>query len=171
MVKIFDYFDYRLFLKDSYQAAKARNPAFTHRYIENKAGLKSAGHFAQILQGRCNISPAVSARLSAVLQLKKKESDYFEALVFYGQAKTHEEKNRYFSRLMAFKETRHRKVAPDQHEFYGRWYFSAVRELLDIRPFRGDHARLGRAGLPQGQGARGDGRRISLGKGVQLRRG
>lgn len=144
MPKIFDYLDYRKYLKDAYAEDKAAHPNRTHRYIEGKLGLKSAGHFAQILGGRCNISALVAGRLSAYLRLKRREADYFEALVNYNQAKTHEEKNRHFGRLMSFKKGRAQIVGQDRHAFYRTWYFSAVRELLDLHPFKGDHAALGR---------------------------
>jgi uncharacterized protein (TIGR02147 family) len=62
MLRVMDFLDYRQFLRAAYEAGKARNRNITHRFIEQKAGLKSSGHFAQILKGRCNISAAVSAR-------------------------------------------------------------------------------------------------------------
>lgn len=144
MPKLFDYLDYRKYLRDAYAEDKVAHPVRTHRYIEGKVGLKSSGHFAQILGGRCNISPPVAARLAAYLRLKRREADYFENLVAYNQAKTHEEKNRLFARLMTFKNARAQVVGADRHAFYRKWYFSAVRELLDLKPFKGDHAALGR---------------------------
>jgi uncharacterized protein (TIGR02147 family) len=143
MPKVFDYLDYRQFLRASYEAGKAANRSMTHRFIERRAGLKSAGHFSQILKGRCNVSPRVSARLAEVFKLKKREAEYFEALVFFNQAGSGEEKKRYFERLLAFRGARHKKIEKDQHAFYSKWYFSAVREILDLEPFRGDYKSLG----------------------------
>jgi uncharacterized protein (TIGR02147 family) len=144
MASIFEYLDYRLFLKDAYTEAKRANPNHSHRFIEGKLRLKSSGHFAQILGGRCNISLELAARIAAFLKLAKRETEFFEALVQYNQAKTHEEKNRLFGRLMSFRKARQNVVSLDRHEFYRKWYYTALREALDLKPFRGDYAALGR---------------------------
>lgn len=144
MASVFEFLDYRLFLKDAYQEAKRANPNHSHRFIEGRLRLKSSGHFAQILGGRCNISPALAARLAAFHKLGKREAEYFEILVAYNQAKTHEDKNRLFARLMGFRKARQNVVGADRHAFYRKWYYTAVREALDLKPFRGDYAALGR---------------------------
>jgi uncharacterized protein (TIGR02147 family) len=148
MAALFEFLDYRLFLKDAYLQGKRGNPHHSHRFIEGKLGLKSSGHFAQILGGRCNISAALAARIAAFLKLGKRETDFFEILVQYNQAKTHEEKNRLFARLMTFRKARENVVGADRHAFYRKWYYTAVREVLDLKPFRGDHAALGRMLTP-----------------------
>ncbi|MDB5103485.1 MAG: hypothetical protein JWP91_1174 [Fibrobacteres bacterium] len=148
MSSIFEYLDYRLFLKDAYLEGKRRNAHHSQRFIEGKLGLKSSGHFAQILGGRCNISPSLAARIAAFLKLGKREADFFETLVRYNQAKTHDEKNRLFSRIMTFRKAKQNVVGIDRHAFYRKWYYTAVREALDLKPFRGDHAALGRMLTP-----------------------
>ena len=148
MASLFEYLDYRLFLKEAYQEAKQANPNHSHRFIESKLKLKSNGHFAQILGGRCNISLELAARLAAFHKLGKRESDFFEALVLYNQAKTHEEKNRHFGKLMGFRKARENVVGADRHAFYRKWYYTAVREALDLKPFRGDYAALGKLLAP-----------------------
>ncbi len=148
MASIFEYLDYRLFLKDAYLEGKRDNPHQSHRYIEGKLGLKSSGHFAQILGGRCNISSSLAARIATFLKLGKRESEFFELLVLYGQAKAHEDKNRLFARLMGFRKARQNVVGVDRHAFYRKWYYTAVREVMDLKPFRGDYATLGRMLTP-----------------------
>ena len=56
MPDLFEYFEYRLWLRDAYEARKSRNPAFSHRYIAQKAGFGSSGTFARILDGSRNLS-------------------------------------------------------------------------------------------------------------------
>ena len=143
VAKVFDYLDYRNFLKDAYQEGKVGNPHHTHRFIESKLGLKSSGHFAQILGGRCNISLLLIGRIALFLGLKKREAEFFEALVLFNQSKSHEEKNRHFGKMMTFKKARHQVIDIDRHAFYRKWYYTAVRELLDLKPFRGDYGSLG----------------------------
>ena len=46
------YAEYRLYLKDRYEAIKARDAKFSHRYINGKAGVKSSGWISDIPAGR-----------------------------------------------------------------------------------------------------------------------
>jgi uncharacterized protein (TIGR02147 family) len=138
MPNVFDYMDYRVFLKDTYQENKARNPGYSCRFIAQKVGFKSASFFSQILNGRSNISLSMAARFAAFLKLKRKEVDFFEALVMFNQAKSHEEKKQGFERLMAFRSSRVKIVGADQYEFYEKWYYTAIREVLYFQPFQGN---------------------------------
>ncbi len=144
MVNIFDFDDYRQYLRTAYEERKATDRKFTHRFIERQAGLKSSGHFAQILQGKVNISTHLIGRFAEVMALRKRESEYFECLVLYSQAKTHEEKKRYFEKMIGFRETRIRSFDPDQYQFFQKWYYTAIHVLLDALRFRGDYKALGR---------------------------
>ncbi len=148
MANVFDYMDYREFLKDTYQENKARNPAYSCRFIAQKVGFKSASFFSQILKGRSNISLSMAARFAAFLKLKRKEVDFFEALVLYNQAKNHEERKQGFERLMAFRSSRVKIVGAESFEFYEKWYYTAIRELLWFEPFRGDFDALAKRVSP-----------------------
>ena len=45
MKSVFEYSDYRKFLLDYYSEKKAANRNFSHRFIANRVGFKSGGHF------------------------------------------------------------------------------------------------------------------------------
>jgi uncharacterized protein (TIGR02147 family) len=149
MPSIYDYTDYRAFLQDYYREHKERNPHFSHRYIAQKVGLKSTGHFAQIVQGKVNISTALIPRFLDSLKLGRKEGDYFENLVFFCQARTHGEKRRYYEKLLSIKGIRPKVLHPWQYEFYRKWYYTAVLEVIDLRPFHGNFRDLGKAVTPR----------------------
>jgi len=144
MDSIFSYTDFRKFLADYYQEKKALRKSFSYRYIAGKVGFKSAGHFTQIITGKANISIVLIERFAEFLKLKKRESDYFQCLVLFNQAKNHEDKKRYFGRMTSFHEVTVRIVDAAQYEFYDKWYYTAVHELLDFYRFKGDYKELGR---------------------------
>ncbi|MBD3314495.1 MAG: TIGR02147 family protein [Chitinivibrionales bacterium] len=149
MPTIYDYTDYRAFLQDYYLEHKERNPHFSHRYIAQKLGLKSTGHFAQIVRGRVNISTALIPRFIEFLKFNRKEGDYFENLVLFEQAKNHGEKRRYYEKLLALKGIRPKVLDPRQYEFYSKWYYTAVLEVIALTPFHGDFRKLARAVTPR----------------------
>jgi uncharacterized protein (TIGR02147 family) len=94
------------------------------------------------VKGRGTLSRNHLVALARLLKLSRNETDYFEAMVDFAQAASHDEKNRYFQKMLSFKEVRADLVGMDRIEFYGKWYHSAIRELLFFYPFRGDYAEL-----------------------------
>jgi uncharacterized protein (TIGR02147 family) len=145
---IFEYSDYRRYLKDYYEVQKSLDPQFTYRYIAERVGFKSAGHFTQILKGLINLSSSMVAGFIDFLSLNKKEADYFELLVRFDQAKTHAEKRRYFEQMAKFRELKIATLDPLQYEYYDNWYYVAVREVLSYYPFKGDYRALAKKVKP-----------------------
>jgi uncharacterized protein (TIGR02147 family) len=144
MNSIFSYTDYRKFLSDFYLEKKTERKSFSYRFIASKVGFKSAGHFTQIITGKANISIVLIERFAEFLKLKKREAEYFQCLVLFNQAKNHEDKKRYFDKMTSFREATVRVVDAAQYEFYDKWYYTAIHELLDFYKFRGDYKELGR---------------------------
>lgn len=143
-ILIFGYTDFRKYLGDSYRARKQTDKKFSHRFIQERVGASSAGWFADVVKGRTNIPGTHIVKLARLLQLKPSETDYFEAMVLFGQAASLEERTRYFHKMVAFKEVKADMVGLDRLEFYSKWYHGAIRELLFFHPFRGDYAELAR---------------------------
>ena len=91
MLDVYQYLDYRKLLKDLYQERKALNVNFSYRYISLKTGIRSSGYFANILSGKSNISLQLVLKLAHLFGMKRPEAEYFELLVLFNQAKTHDE--------------------------------------------------------------------------------
>lgn len=139
---IFSYTSYRLYLKDYYQYRKDNNPYFSYRMLASKVGFKSAGHFTQIVNGQTKISSHLQHSFSQFLKLKKRENEFFDLLVKFDHAKTQEEKNFYYERIISFKEIKASVLSPEQFEFYSKWYYAVIRDLLSIIDFYGDYKKL-----------------------------
>lgn len=148
MTSIFIHTDFRACLKSWLEAKKREDPAFSLRVMAKKAGFKSAGHFSLVLNGKVNLSQKYLESLTASLGLNKKETEFFHALVLYTQARTHEEKKRNFERMASFSKSECKVIDVAQYEFFKHWYFTAVRELLAIHPFRGDFKALAKMVQP-----------------------
>ncbi|MBD3239027.1 MAG: TIGR02147 family protein [Chitinivibrionales bacterium] len=145
---VFDYLDYRALLKDLYEYHRERKPFFSYRYIGQKVGFKSAGFFSNILHGRRNISSETIFHFAELFKFSRQETEYFEALVLYDQAKQHGRKRHYYEKLLAMRRSKVRGLAADQYEYFQKWYYVAVRELLNFYPFKGDYADLARRVRP-----------------------
>lgn len=144
MVDLYEYTDYRKYLRDYYEAKRASFKVFTHRHIAKAIGFKSTGTFAQILQGKTNISPQTILNFTRFLGLKKDEADYFELLVLFNQSKGHAEKKRHFEKIISFPKSNLKQVDSTQYAYYEKWYYSVIREVLAFHPFVDDYRELGR---------------------------
>ena len=136
---LFQYSDYRQFLKDCYATNKARQSSFSYRYLSLRAGVNSSAFFKYVIEGKRNLSKGTLLKTCLALGLKDKDAEYFENLVFFNQAKTIKEKNVYFDRLTKLRGSYDvKRVEESQHAYYEQWYHSVVRELLPIASHRGD---------------------------------
>jgi len=142
MVNLFSYTNYRLFLQDYYAEQKALDSKYSHRYFADRIGIHSTGFFSDVLQGKRNLTAPLILKFANGLKLKKNEQDYFENLVHFNQAESHEEKNHYYARLLSQKKVDVNVLGKNQYEFYREWYYSAIRELLNFYAFKGDYAAL-----------------------------
>jgi len=102
---IFDFLDYRAYLRRVYDESKALDKRFSCRYVASRVGFKSASFFSQILNGRTELTSSMALRFAAFLKLDAREIDYFETLVLYARAASVSERRRYLGRLASMRET------------------------------------------------------------------
>lgn len=143
MKRLFEYFDYRAYLKDYYEEKKKANRNFSHRYIASKVGFDS-GYFTKIIQGTRHISVPMAEKFAAFLHLNFKEAEYFKTLVLFGKAETHSEKKALVEKLLTFQNSKVQTIAVSQYQVFDTWYYLAVREALDCFEFKGDYEELAR---------------------------
>jgi|WetSurMetagenome_2_1015567.scaffolds.fasta_scaffold00045_10 uncharacterized protein (TIGR02147 family) len=147
-VKIFEYTDYRFFLKDFYSFQKKNSRGFSFRSFSKASGV-SPSLFKDIISGRRQLTLKVMEKYSRAMHLSERETEYFRALVEFVNARNNGKKNDAFTAMV-----RHRRrtnltlLDEKQYEFYSNWYFSAVRELITLPDFREDYAWMSRAIAP-----------------------
>lgn len=154
MPNIYDYTDYRAYLKDYYTERKECCPSFSYQVLARKGGLKNRGFLHSVVNRRKNLSAASAARLGKAVTENARGAEYFELMVAFCRAGSQSEKERLLCRLNAFKSgktgaRRVRELRQDQFEFYGTWYHATVRALLAMRPFTDDYVWLARAVYPE----------------------
>lgn len=141
---IFDYFDFRKFLKETQQYHKKDDRKFTHRHIIEYVGASSSGWFSDVINGRITLTPMFRFKLSELFSLSTLEDDYFSNLVNYEQAASYEEKKIFYERISRSKSTESKLILQHQFDFYRIWYISAIRELLLLSTFTDkDHKIIG----------------------------
>lgn len=148
MESIYDYRDYRDFVVNRFKQIKSRNRRFTYRYIAERLGIKSAGQVTSILNGSANLTKRTLPNMVELLDLREREKTYFKLLVDYNQTTAFNEKRELLNKLTKYTKSSAIKVNQNQYEFYQKWYYAAIRDLLDIIPFSGDYKMLAKCLTP-----------------------
>ncbi|RJO71915.1 MAG: TIGR02147 family protein [Myxococcales bacterium] len=136
---LFDYLDYRAYLRAAFEAKKQKDTAFSYRVLAREAGFASAGSLKLAIDGRRGLSEEKARDLAAALGLKGDESDYFCFLAAFGTAKTDEARNRALGRMRAIRRFRDvKKVELARYEYFRHWHHLAIREMVNLEDFRED---------------------------------
>lgn len=133
---IFEYDNYRDYLKVVYQFLKSEKRQFSYRYFSRMAGFRSPNVLQLVMEGKRNLSPASIEQFSQALKLNKEETTFFRNLVLLNQASTVEEKKFYAEQLI--RSRFYRKVHPlssAEFAYYSNWYFIPIRELVGVEGF------------------------------------
>lgn len=137
-VNIFEYRDYRSFLKDWYQHAKKTQRSYSYRRFAQKAGFHTSNFMMLVIQGKRNLTEDSLKKFIVGLGLNKQEGDFFRNLVYFNQARSYEDQNFYYQRLLRSKKFSQRKPIEKQHyQYYSAWYHPVVRELVVSEDFDG----------------------------------
>jgi uncharacterized protein (TIGR02147 family) len=144
MPDLYAYTDYRKFLKDYYEEQKGKDTKFSHRYFTMKVGFSSSGYFSDVLSGKKNLSGAFMLKFSKALKLSKEEEEYFLNLVSFNQAKSLEEKNRFYEKMMSSGKVKVDVLEADKYEYFSKWHYAAIREILHYVSFTDDYKTLGK---------------------------
>jgi uncharacterized protein (TIGR02147 family) len=141
MINIFDYLNYQSFMKDYYEARKRQNSFFSYRFMGKVLGM-DPGFLVKVMQGKILLPERAIPPVAKLCKLGEKESEYFEALVQYGRAKTPEDIKFRFDKLITLRGLESRPLEPNQYDYYKKWYNGAIRALLTFWDFQGDYAAL-----------------------------
>jgi uncharacterized protein (TIGR02147 family) len=146
---IFEYDDYRIFLRDFFEAKKREKSTFSQRYFAKKAGFNAHNFCTLVTTGKRNLSIESIQKIIKGIGLKGKAATYFENLTYLNQATTLDDKDYYFKRLkQTGRKTRFYQVHNKQFFFYEQWYYPVIRELLTMKDWGDDFAALAKAVRP-----------------------
>jgi uncharacterized protein (TIGR02147 family) len=152
--KVFEYLDYREFLRDYYNQKKEANPAFSLRVFSDRIGFKAKDFISRVMNGDKNLSGQSIPKVASGLRLGKHETEFFIGLVKFNQAETTEERNAAFEEMQAalkvvrFAEKQH-ILGHAQYMVYSHWRHLTIRSLIGMFGFDGDYEALAKQVHPK----------------------
>ena len=132
MVSVFDYMDYREYLKDFYQEAHSLDRNFSHRKISELLGDKSPSFFLKVIQDGRKLKPAQLEILPGILKMSAEEGAYFRALCSFAHARQKGEREYWLKQIVAHSRVACEELDPSLIQFYSDWIHSAVRAALSF---------------------------------------
>lgn len=140
MPNLYEFVNYRLYLQDFLaEHKKDAEPDYSHKMILAKMGISSTGFLSNVIAGRKNLTPIQIIKLAKILRMNKAESAYFEAMVYFTQAKLIDEKNEYFNRLVTLQKVNLKVLDKRKMSVFSKWYYVVVRELLYFYRYNGSN--------------------------------
>jgi uncharacterized protein (TIGR02147 family) len=141
---IYQYLDYRAFIKDRFHWLQTRDPAFSQRKLARVAGFANPGFFNEVIRARRKLSPAAIERMSLGLSLDAGETEFLRALVAYTEAHGMPEKDAALRRI-EFRRNRRffHRLSQSQSCYYLDFNYPLVRAAISVCDFRGDYQILG----------------------------
>lgn len=131
MKTVYDYVDFRDFLREHLASRKKDNRRLSLRSIAYRIGC-DPGLFSKVLKGTRSLSAESALKLADVLRLGRKEQLYFETLVKFNQARSQIERNHLFEQINKCKKAAIKTMPPQQHAMYEHWYYVALRDALHL---------------------------------------
>jgi len=139
-LQVFNYLDYRAFLRDYYVEQKVKRQ-LSYRRFSQEGGLRSPNYLKLVIDGQRNLSDAMARRFAQALGLVGESRQYFIELVRFNQASSAGPRDEAYEKLTGF----HRYQAAHKLEqahaaYHSTWYLPAIRELAASKAFRADPA-------------------------------
>ncbi len=147
---IYDYDNYRKLLEDFYTRQKAAAPDLvSYRYLAKRAGFASSNFLLLIIQGKRNLGLQGQRQIEKLLELDKRERQFFACLVSFNQANDPKEKDDAYRKMLAFREYREpRHLSIDHYDYFAKWHYPVIREMVNLPEFREDSSWIAKTICP-----------------------
>lgn len=134
-----DYFDYRDYLRDLYERAKAAFRPYSYLRFAEDLGFSQINLLRLVIARQRLLSPKSAQTIVRTLELRKAARKYFLAMVNHVNARGGESRDHQFAKMVEAKQASvvsHRDK--NQMAFFADWYHSVVSEMLRIPDLRKD---------------------------------
>lgn len=147
-LNIYDYLDFRKFLKDLTQELKSKRQ-FNLKRFSDKAGIRSQGFLKMVIDGDRRLTPDMSEAFCRALNIKAREKLYFDTLVQYNQARDPDQRREYFEMLNDLRPKSERfSLEKKLHRYLTHGYYVTIREMTTLDDFREDYNWIGKRCAP-----------------------
>ncbi len=135
-----DYHDYLEFLIDWTNYLKDQEKGFSLRKIAKEAGIAS-GYLPMCFSRQRKLSDKFFDKIKPLLRLSTKEIRYLDLLKIIAESEVAKDRVQALTdlqKLKDYKDSHHSEL--EAHQYLSRWYYVAIRELVNLPEFRNEPA-------------------------------
>lgn len=139
MLNIFEYKNYRNYLRDFYETRKDQNAKFSYRVFSRMLGFTSPNFLKLIILGDRNLTETSLQKVISGLKLEGLAQKYLKSLVLCNQCKDEEEKKNHQEKIDYIRALATEKNLDDKYcDYLSNWYYPVIREMTLLKSFRED---------------------------------
>ena len=142
MKSIFEYLDYRAYMKDAYEERKSEYSFYSYRMMAESFGLFPSNVF-RILHGDAHLPARCQSRALEVLGLTGRAADYFLLLINYARERSSQAKSEILEKALALRDVSRKSLEERELEYFDHWWVAVVRALLEITKGRAVPGEIG----------------------------
>jgi len=143
-LNIYHYDDFRIFLKDSFEARKTSDHKYSYRKFAQEAELSNPGYLLDVIIGKRTLSDTAFDKMVKVFQLDDAATEFLRLLVDFGQCKKEIKRQEIYQDIL-YRRNRSRlaRINPKLVKYYQDFHYPLVRCAIDAFDFRGDYTSFG----------------------------
>jgi len=146
---IFQYQDFRKFLKDVFDFRKETTTGFSLRTLQKEMGLKTHAHYFDVMYGR-NLTGKFLPIYIKWFGFNAHEEEYFRCLVVYAQSSKEQERRDAFAQMVRLSpQLESLQMGAQNLEFFAEWFQPVLLVLLTLYPQEKDPELLARLFHPR----------------------
>jgi uncharacterized protein (TIGR02147 family) len=146
---IYNFGDYREFLKDRYKQLKETDSLFSFRNFSKQAGFGSPNYLKLVMDGKRNLSADAIGKFAKGLRLDSHETEFFRYMVECNQCESPTKQKVYEAKLMYLRELfKVKTLIPELYDYYHEWYHSAIRETVKKGKVKNEPAAIAKSLVP-----------------------
>lgn len=135
LVDLFDFLDYRQYLREAFEERKAGNGAFSYRMLADRIGLH-ASRIHRVLAGESHIATDQVEAFAKAFGLRGGKAKYFECLVRHAKAKSPAEAQVWLAKIAQSRGVAGRNLKRPEHGIFREWYYIPLRCILHTGRFK-----------------------------------
>jgi uncharacterized protein (TIGR02147 family) len=141
MRPVFEYLDYRKYLKDAFEERKAREPGLSFRKLGELLGMDGS-NFHKIVLGQVHLPVRCQSRVIEYLGLGSREAEYFVLLMAFARERGSKARMEILEKAKLLQDVARKRLEERELLFYRDWWTPVVRLLLEIQEGRAVAGRL-----------------------------
>jgi uncharacterized protein (TIGR02147 family) len=140
---IYQYDDFRLFLRERYHQKMLDEPKYSYRKFAKEAGITNPGYLNDVIKGFKPLSENACEKFAKPFAMKPHETEFLKLLAAFGQAKTAEKKASLYRQIASRRNrSRFTRLNPALSRYYADYRYGLVRGAIEVLDFRGDYDAL-----------------------------